>query len=72
MTRRRLRPTKETKVAQAISDLVNDLTLDLDQVGIYLASNSHITYNRVMVIIEAAKEERADKKEALNIDNYLF
>lgn len=69
---RRLRPTKETRVAQAISDLVNDLTLDLDQVGIYLASNSHITYNRVMVIIEAAREERADKKEALNIDNYLF
>lgn len=69
---RRLRPTKETKVAQAISDLVNDLTLDLDQVGIYLASNNFITYNRVMIIIEAAKEERADKKEAMNFDNYLF
>lgn len=75
MTLRRLRPTKETKVAEAISDLVNDLTLDLDQVGIYLASNNNITYNRVSLILEAARYEREEKERRLsevNNDNYLF
>lgn len=72
MTLRRLRPTKETRVAQTLSDLVNDLALDLDQVGIYLAQSNPITYNRVMVILEMAKFEREDQKEDINIDNYLF
>lgn len=72
MTLRRLRPTKETKVAQAISDLVNDLSLDLDQVGIYLATNSSITYNRVMTIFEAARYDKEEKLHEVNDDNYLF
>lgn len=69
---RRLRPTKETKVAQTISDLVNDLTLDLDQVGIYLASNSSVTYNRVMEIFEAARFDKEERYHEVTDDNYLF
>jgi biopolymer transport protein ExbD len=63
------RQTKETKVAEKISDLVNDLTLDLDQVGIYLATNNTTTYRRVIEVMEAAKYE---KNERIHDDNYLF
>ena len=66
---RRIQQTKELKVATKISDLVNDLTLDLDQVGIYLATNNTTTYRRVMEIAEAAQYE---KEERLHDDNYLF
>ena len=46
------------QVAYKIGKLVNDLTLDLDQVGIYLGRDSMITYNRIKVIVEAAEHER--------------
>lgn len=72
MTLRRLLQTKESKVAQTLTDLVNDLSLDLDQVGVYLAQSNLVTYNRVMAILEMAKWEREEKHEEINIDNYLF
>lgn len=69
----RIRQTKELRVATKISDLVNDLTLDLDQVGIYLATNNATTFRRVMEIAEAAKWEKTDKYLTEdNNDNYLF
>jgi hypothetical protein len=46
------------QVAYKIGKLVNDLTLDLDQVGIYLGRDSMVTYNRIKVIVEAAEYER--------------
>lgn len=69
---RRIHNTKELKVANKISDLVNDLTLDLDQVGIYLATNNGITYRRVMEIAEAAQWEKEERYQEVNDDNYLF
>lgn len=69
---RRIQQTKELKVATKISDLVNDLTLDLDQVGVYLATNSAITYRRVMEIAEAAQWEKEERHHEVNDDNYLF
>lgn len=69
----RFRMTKELRVANKISDLVNDLTLDLDQVGYYIATNNSITYNRVMEVAGSAKYEKEDKKEIVEDDaNYLF
>jgi hypothetical protein len=46
------------KVAVKIGNLVNDLTLDLDQVGNYIARDNAITYRRVIEVAEAAKYER--------------
>ena len=69
---RKLHQTKELKVATKISDLVNDLTLDLDQVGIYLATNNAITYRRVMDIAEAAQFEKEERYHEVTDDNYLF
>ncbi len=69
---RRIHQTKELKVATKISDLVNDLTLDLDQVGIYLATNSAVTYRRVLEIAEAAQYEKEERYHEVTDDNYLF
>jgi hypothetical protein len=68
----KLRPTPELKVAKQISHLVNDLTLDLDQIGIYLATNNSITYRRLMEVAEAAKWEKEDRLHEENDDHYLF
>ena len=66
------RSTKELKVAIKMSDLVNDLTLDLDQVGIYLATSYPVTYRRIMDIAEAAQWEKEQKYLEVTDDNYLF
>jgi hypothetical protein len=67
-----LRTTPELKVAIKISDLVNDLTLDLDQVGVYLASNNSITYRRFQEIADAAKWDKEERYHEDNDDHYLF
>jgi hypothetical protein len=69
---RRIQQTKELRVATKISDLVNDLTLDLDQVGIYLATNNAVTYRRVMEIAESAQWEKEERYHEVTDDNYLF
>jgi hypothetical protein len=51
---------------------LNDITLDLDQVGIYLAQSNLVTYNRAMVILEMAQYEREDKQKEVNVEDYLF
>jgi hypothetical protein len=56
------RPTKELKVAEKMSEMVNDLTLDLDQVGVYIASNNSITYRRIIEVAEAAKFEKEERE----------
>ena len=61
--------SKSEKVAERLSDLVNDVTLDLDQIGIYIATNSLVSYRRIMEIAEAARYER---EERIKDDNYLF
>ena len=59
MRRNRRLPTSEAeRVADKIAKLINDLTLDLDQVGFYVARNNLVTYNRLIEIAEAAEYER--------------
>jgi hypothetical protein len=65
----KLRTTPELKVATKIANLVNDLTLDLDQIGVHLANDNAVTFRRVMEIAEAAKYE---KDERIHNDDYLF
>lgn len=54
-----MRTTKEDKVAEKIANLVNDVTLDLEEVGKIIA-NGHLnlTYNRIVLITESAVDER--------------
>lgn len=51
--------TPEDKLAMKMIDQVNNLTLDLDQVGITIAQISpSVLFNRLEVIIESAREEK--------------
>ena len=64
MTRRGM--TKNEKTAVKIAELLNDVTLDLDQVGQYLGRLAPtISYNRLMIIAEAAEWE----KEQVDLNN---
>lgn len=70
--RRSKKVSDEEKVAIKLSDLVSDLRLDLDQIGIYLGRNLPATpYRRLNVILESAEYEK-EKDNVRNGDNYLF
>jgi hypothetical protein len=62
------RLTNEQKAAKKLADIVNDLTLDLDLVGIYLAQyEATVLHNRLIVVIESADNQ----KEIMNVRNNL-
>ena len=64
--------TAEEKAAKKLSTLVNDITLDLDEVGIYLARLAPtISYNRLMLIAESAEFEK-ESVDVRNSHNPLF
>jgi hypothetical protein len=51
--------TREQKVAKIIIDLLSDIRLDLDIIGLYLGKYArNVIYNRFENIYEAAKEAR--------------
>jgi hypothetical protein len=55
------RITEEEKAARKILAVVNDLTLDLDMTGRYLAENATaVLYNRVIVVVESAIDTKED------------
>jgi len=64
------KPTKELKVAEKMSEMVNDLTLDLDQVGVFLASNNNVTYRRLLEVIDSAEYVRNEGND--NNDDYTY
>lgn len=71
MARAKLR-TEEEKVAKLLAKVVNDLTLDLDQVGVYLARNTrNVSFRRLKEIVEAADFEKAEAL-LINDPNTLF
>lgn len=54
--------TKEGKTAEKMAELVNDLTLNLDMVGIYLADlTSSILYNRLYQVFDSARVQKEYK-----------
>ena len=56
MRRLRLATSNEEKVAKNIGRLLSDYSLDLEQVGKYLAlSNPHLIYSRAVEVLEAAQ-----------------
>ena len=49
--------TREEKVAQTIIDLLSDLRLNLDMIGLYLARIARKTeFSRLEVVVESAQE----------------
>ena len=63
--------TEAEKVAIKIGKIVNDVTLDLDKVGIYLARVApNVSYSRLQIIAESAQAER-DRQNVRTTD-YLW
>lgn len=58
MKKIRLPKSKEEAVADKIADLVTDLRLDLEQVGIYVARQPNTVYRRVQIVAESAEYEK--------------
>jgi hypothetical protein len=64
---RRLPPSKEEKVAVKLSDIVNDYTLDIEEVGRNFARVAPlVSYNRVVEIVEVAELEKEGKLDEFN------
>lgn len=64
--------TREEKIANKLAESINDLTVDLDQVGRYLAETiPTISYNRLLLVMEAAVEKK-EQNDIRNGQNYLF
>ncbi len=61
MRKIRLPKSKEEATAEKIAELVTDLRLDLEQVGIYVARQDNVVYRRVQIVSESAKFEREDE-----------
>lgn len=68
----RKRQTQEERVAKQLTDIVKDLTLDLDEVGRHMAiSFPTILANRLDVVIESARYEKENLYDREHI-NPLF
>lgn len=52
--------SKEKRVAQKMAELVNDITLNLNIVGTYLADEEEIIYQRLVEVFNSAEQMRAD------------
>jgi hypothetical protein len=64
---RRIPISKEEKIALKLSEIVNDYTLNLDEVGRHFFRVApKVSYNRILDIVEVAELE----KEATNDRNH--
>ena len=52
----------EEKIAKQLAQIVADVNLDIEQVGIYLARNfPSVSYRRLLVVMESAEHEKESK-----------
>ena len=57
--------TKEEKFAEILSNWIADLRFDLEFAGRYLAITlSNVSYRRLLIVLEAMKEERERKNDS--------
>ena len=57
----------ESKIADRLSKIVSDVTLDVEQVGLYIGRMPNVILHRLEIITEVAREEKEDLH--LPIDN---
>jgi hypothetical protein len=56
--------TNEEKEAKKLAELLSDLRLDLELVGVYFAQNvSSTLYNRLQIVYETAQEIKEEQNE---------
>jgi cell division protein FtsL len=64
--------SKEEKIALKLSDIVNDYTLNLDEVGRHFYRVAPmVSYNRILDIVDVAEMER-ENQNVRNHHNPLF
>lgn len=60
--------TEEEKAAKKLANIVSDVRLDLDDVGVYLATLApNVVYRRLVEIAESAEEEKVRQYDRINI-----
>lgn len=60
--------TKEEKVAIQLTNILADLRLDLDMVGMYLVRLSpNLIYNRLITLADSAEAEKEEQHVEYNI-----
>lgn len=55
---RRLPKSREEKVAEQIVQLIEPISINLDEVGRNIARMQNVHYNRVLLVAEAAEWEK--------------
>ena len=50
--------SNEERVAMTIAESLDRVSLDLDEVGRNIARMTNLPYNRLIIVIEAAEEEK--------------
>jgi hypothetical protein len=64
--------TPEEKVAKTLATLINDVSLNLDEIGIHLANNvANVSFRRLQEVVESAEHEKS-RKFIENDTNTLF
>lgn len=64
-----MKKSNEEKYAEKIANLISDLRIDLDEIGIALARMSPTTiYNRLILVTEAAEAEKEQDYARNTID----
>lgn len=59
-----MKKSREEQVAGKMADMLSDLRLDLDQVGIYIARHRpSINYNRLQEIADSAYYEKVNREQ---------
>ena len=61
------RLSKNEKVAIKLSELLNDLTLDIEQIGYYIGAEAeNVSYRRLQEVMEAARFEKEERYHGTN------
>lgn len=61
-----MKKTEEQKTAETIANRLDKVTLNLDEVGRYLASMPNVYYNRFMIVAEAAEFAKVEAESPLS------
>jgi len=69
----RLQMSNELKIAKKLSDIVSDVRLDLDLVGVYLAEIApNVSYRRLSILIDSAEAEKERQIDRASFGNYTL
>jgi hypothetical protein len=64
---RRLPKSREEKVAEQIVQLLEPITINLDEVGRNIARMQNVHYNRLLVVTESAEWEKENAYEQTSL-----